>query len=375
MLDIIFCTSLFLIFYSHFGYPLLLMFLTKLRPKPVRKGENLPNVDVIITVYNEESVIKAKLENILALNYPREKLNIFVVSDGSTDNTNQYVKQYESRGVQLIAYPMRRGKISALTEAIPHLKGDVIFFSDARQMFDANALIELVRNFSDETVGAVSGELILNTDSENPASEGCGFYWRYEKWIRKLESSFGSVVGATGAIYAIRRELFTSPPKETILDDVYIPLKIVENGYRVIFEHNAKAYDKASQNFSREFGRKARTLAGNYQLLFLLPYLRNPFKNQIAWQFWSHKLLRLLAPFAFIAIFFITAIRGAVLYQALFYLQVLAYSLGAIGIVLSYFDRNFKIGTLPSTFLIMYSAAIVGLYKFITRTQKVTWDK
>ena len=375
MLDIVFWTSILLIFYSHIGYPLLLKFLCKLRPKPTTKGEYSPNVDVMIVVYNEESVIKAKLENILGLKYPSDKLNIFVASDGSTDNTNLYVREYESHGVQLIACPERRGKIAALAEAVPHLKGDIILFADARQVFHPDSLIELVQNFSDETVGAVSGELILNKEPGEVASEGCGFYWRYEKWIRKLESRLGSVVGATGAIYAVRRELLTIPPEEMILDDVYIPLRIAEKGYRVIFEPNAKAYDKASEDFSHEFRRKARTLAGNYQLFSQLPFLRNPFRSQIAWQFWSHKFLRLLTPFALIAVFIITAISDTIFLQTLFYLQILFYSLGIAGIVLSYLHQNSRITVIPSTFIVMYSAAVVGLYRFITRAQKVTWDK
>ena len=200
----------------------------------------------------------------------------------------------------------RRGKVSLLNEIVPQAKGEIIVFSDARQIFKKDALRNLVANFADEKVGCVSGELVFVDEDKASVSKGIGFYWQYEKWMRKMESRISSAVGATGAIYAIRKNLYVAPPQGTILDDVFIPLKVVEQGFRVIFDSEAVAYDRIVSTSKEEFKRKTRTLAGNFQLFFQFKKLLNPLRSKVAFQFFSHKFLRAIAFFFLIILFVLT---------------------------------------------------------------------
>ena len=248
--------SLLLMAYVYFGYPLVAALRATLRPKPRLRAPIEPFVSVIVIAHNEADRIGARIENLLALDYPADCLEIVIASDGSTDATVDCARRYEDAGVHVRSFATRRGKSAVVNAAVPALRGDIVLFADARQRFDRGTLRALVENFADPTVGAVSGELVLTPGAGTAAAgQGTAFYWRYEKFIRAMEGRADSTVGATGAIYAIRRALFEPIPDDTILDDVLIPLRIVRRGFRVLFEPGARAYDSASATARQEFVR------------------------------------------------------------------------------------------------------------------------
>jgi cellulose synthase/poly-beta-1,6-N-acetylglucosamine synthase-like glycosyltransferase len=302
-LEAVFWTAAGTLFYTFVGYPLGMAALARLQPRPVHRAAIRPRVSLLIVAHNEETHIEAKLENALKLEYPAGLLEIVLASDGSTDRTVALGRRFESRGVRVLACPLRRGKPSVLNEAIPQCRGDIVVLSDARQRYDHGAIVALVENFADPTVGAVGGELVLEGDSRGGLGNGLGSYWRYEKLMRRSESAVDSTIGATGAIYAIRRSLFEAIPSDTLLDDVVIPLRVVRARHRVLFEPRAMAFDRVSETPAQEFARKTRTLAGNAQLFVRELWLWNPAQNRLWVQAVSHKLLRLVAPLSLILMF------------------------------------------------------------------------
>ncbi|MBI3802506.1 MAG: glycosyltransferase family 2 protein [Nitrospirae bacterium] len=307
-----------------------------MKRKQVRKESMLPSVSVILAVYNEEKLIEQKLRNLFELEYPSSLLQIIVSSDGSEDQTEAKVACWQEAHqdgpvLMLLTAPAHVGKAAALNRAVAHAWGEVVVFIDARQILDRNAILHLVSNFADERVGAVSGELIL---MDRPGGKGVvsvGLYWRYEKWLRKMESDVDSMLGATGAIYALRRSLYDPIPTETILDDVLIPMQAVFRGYRVVFEPKALAYDFVPRRAESEFLRKVRTLAGNYQLLWEVGALWSLKKNRLFFQFFSHKVARLLVPFMLILLLLSNLFLTQGIYFIFLLLQLVWYSLALLG--------------------------------------------
>lgn len=289
--------SLAFLVYVHIGYPVLLMVWRRFAHRPVRKEYWEPSVSILIAAHNEKDTIAAKLLNCLQLDYPAEKVEVVVALDAPTDGTDQVVRQHLTGNIKVVSLPRRQGKSGALNHAAALAHGDILVFADARQRFDRSALRELTANFRDPAVGSVSGELILLDEHGREAANAAGIYWRYEKWIRAREAEIHSMMGATGAIYAIRRELFKRVPPDTILDDVAIPMSIVLRGKRAVFDGSARAYDQVASDPEIEYGRKVRTLMGNYQLLAYMPELLAPFRNPVWFQFVSHKVARLAVPY------------------------------------------------------------------------------
>ena len=354
------------LFYTYVGYPALLWIRGRVRARPVQKDRTrCPRVSIVIAAHNEAARLARRIDNCLAADYPADRLEVIVVSDGSTDTTAAVLSRYAG-AVRAAVLPQRVGKAAALNHGVALATGDLVLFTDARQQFDRHAIRELAGNFHDPGVGAVSGELVLVEPSDTTASHATGLYWRYEKWVRKAESRVDSMIGVTGAIYAIRRSLFTPLPAGTILDDVLIPMGIVLRGHRVVFEERALAYDHTAP-VEQEFRRKVRTLAGNYQLFRLLPGLWSPRRNRVLFEFVSHKVSRLLAPFALLALF----ASGAVLafsspvYGAAFVLQVLCYGLAGIGWTARHRAVRSRLTTVPLTFVMLNSAALLGLIEFL----------
>lgn len=297
------------------GYPLLLKLLAR-KARPVYKVFQPRSVSVLLAVRNGEQYMATKLDSLLALDYPRDHLEILVLSDGSTDGAEEIVRRYSDSDSRIRWIPgPALGKWNALNRGLAAAQGEILFFTDIRQPIEPNALRELISCFADERVGCVSGELEI-------AGGGAGLYWRYEKFIRKQQARIDSVIGATGAIYAQRRSLCRPLPPDTILDDVHFPLQAFFGGYRVVFEENAKAWDTPTE-LDREFQRKVRTLAGNYQLIAAFPALLTP-RNRMLFHFLSHKFARLLLPFALLAFFAMSVERGLWWLAAL---QVVAYLL------------------------------------------------
>lgn len=377
-MKLVFWFSLFFILHTYIGYPILLIIAARMVGKSIDRKEFAPSVTMIIAAYNEERNIGEKLENSLSLSYPRDKFEIIVVSDGSTDRTDDIVNEFSRRVVKLITMSERGGKARALNTAVPKAIGEIIVFSDARQSYDGNAIRELVSNFSDPTVGAVSGELHLVNKDAASVGEGVGVYWKYEKLLRKKESRIYSTSGATGAIYAIRKELYQPMPDDTILDDVVIPMQIVLNGYRVVFEEKARAYDSVAGTAKEELTRKIRTLCGNYQAFLRMPRLFNPFRNRVFLQFVSHKVFRLLVPFALLLMLISSVFLSSILlYRTMLILQLCLYISSVIGHYLSKSKPSFigRLFGIPYTFVVLNYAAVAGLYRFITRKQQVAWEK
>jgi biofilm PGA synthesis N-glycosyltransferase PgaC len=374
LIEIIFAAVLALLVYTYAGYPLLIWVLARCFPRAIRGGAYLPSVAVIIVAYNEAARIGRKLESCIALDYPKEKLRIVVASDGSDDKTNELVTAYAACGVALLTFPTRRGKAACLNDAVTSRDEEIIVFTDARQRFDPNSIRYLVENFADPAVGAVSGELVFDTDGITEFGEGVDAYWRYEKFIRQQESRFHSAVGVTGALYALRRECFREIPANTILDDVVIPMNVVMAGHRVVFENRARAYDRPSRDQWQEKLRKVRTVAGNYQMMIAHPAFFVPLHNPIFIQLVSHKVLRLIAPFCMVLLLITNAILAprAILYLCLFAGQLLAYALAAVGILWSSANR-WKVVKLAAVFLILNWFAVLGLVEFLQNRNAHLW--
>lgn len=277
------------------GYPLCVWLHARFWPNPVSKRSVTPTVTIVIAAYEAALHIRAKLINLQSFDYPPEKIDIVIVCDGGRDATAAMCENFGDARVRVLEFSQRRGKAACLNDAIATATGDVLLFTDVRQTVSPIALRELVANLADPTVGAVSGELQLESLTSGFA-QGVDAYWRYEKLIRNAEGRSGSTVGVTGALYAMRRELFQPLPPGTVLDDVLTPMRVAAAGKRVVFEPRALVWDRPSQQPAEERRRKVRTLAGNYQLVQLAPWLLDPHRNPLWFRFVSHKLLRLLAP-------------------------------------------------------------------------------
>jgi poly-beta-1,6-N-acetyl-D-glucosamine synthase len=290
----LFLASAAFLLYFFVGYPLLLLLLGRLFPRPVRKAPLLVPVSVILPVRNGERFIEAKLRSIFALRYPPELLQVIVIGDGCTDRTLELAGSFP--GVEIIELPPG-GKCKALNRGIAAATGEILFFTDVRQELDRDCLANLVENFADPEIGVASGELVLRSGDRHEHRR-LGLYTRYEEWLRKQISKVSSVAGATGAVYTMRRSLAVTLPEDILLDDVYQPLGAYFQGYRVILDGSAVAYD-IPVRLDAEFRRKVRTLAGLYQICYHYPQLFDP-RHDIWLHFLSHKFSRLLLPHAFL---------------------------------------------------------------------------
>jgi cellulose synthase/poly-beta-1,6-N-acetylglucosamine synthase-like glycosyltransferase len=348
-MEAVFWISVAFVFYVYAGYPALIGVWAALahRGRPERlpralrvrsRDAQLPGVSVIVAARNEAARLPARVENLLASDYPEHLLQVIVASDGSSDATASVLAPYADRIDVLILPPS--GKASALNAAVAHARHPILVFADARQRFAADAIGHLVRHFRQPRIGAVSGELMIDASSSTIGA-GISAYWNYEKWLRRREAIVGSTLGVTGAIYAMRRELWQPLPPETLLDDVLAPIRVVLRGYQVTFDGNAHAFDDAPVDCEQELRRKMRTLAGNFQLVVQEPRLLVPGVNPVWLQFMSHKVGRLLVPYALLAIFCTSAMlaRTSWLYAAAFAAQLLFCGLAAYGAALDRRER------------------------------------
>jgi len=367
-MTLLFWISFALIAYAYFGYAIWLWICVPLKKLPLNCQAITPSVSVIIAARNEEKNLPAKIDNLRHLDYPQNLLQIVIASDGSTDRSADILREQSSNIVPVIL-EASNGKAVALNAAVSRATGEILVFLDARQTVDHSAVSELVSCFANPNVGAVSGELLLETESDVPAANALGIYWKIEKIVRKLESASGSVVGVTGAIYAIRRELFKEIPQGTILDDVFVPMNVVHAGKRVVFQPTAIARDQLFSEKGKEFSRKVRTLTGNYQLLRLAPWILS-FGNPLLFRFISHKLLRLLVPLFLIVMLVTSAMISGPFYKTVFYLQILFY-LGAACGALSPAIRQFKPIAIASTFVMLNAAAVLAFYNFVTGRNRI----
>jgi cellulose synthase/poly-beta-1,6-N-acetylglucosamine synthase-like glycosyltransferase len=375
----VFWIAALLVGYAYLGYPLWLWVRSRWSPRPVRRGGLEPDLSVIMVVRNEEGVIAEKIENLLALDYPAEKLEIVVVSDGSTDGTTTILQNFaagesnSSNGqrVRVVLKAASQGKAAGLNEAVKQANGEVLLFTDARQQIETGALRRLMENFADPEVGCVSGELLLGHRETGETGKGMGLYWRIEKKIRELESASGSVVGATGAIYCARKALFEELPEGTILDDVLVPMQVVRKNSRVLFDSRARAWDSPDLGQSREFARKVRTLSGNYQLLQLAPWLLKS-ENPIRFEFISHKLMRLFVPFALLALLIASLFVAQPFYRVALAGQLAFYGLSLVAMAGLKIGPLSRVADAARTFVVLNSAAVVAFINFVTG-RKAIW--
>jgi cellulose synthase/poly-beta-1,6-N-acetylglucosamine synthase-like glycosyltransferase len=360
----LFWISAALIAYVYVGYPVLVALWARVadrrpRRRPFPAGE-WPSISIVIAARNEAARLAARVRNLIEQDYAGAT-EIIVVSDGSTDNPAAALAEFGS-AVRLITLPPG-GKPRALNAGVAAANGEILLFADARQRFSPGALTALVENFADPRVGGATGELMLDCESGNAdtaVGDGIGIYWKYEKWMRRSESRVWSTLGATGAIYALRRRCWTPLPEATLLDDVLAPMRAVLNGCRIVFEERAIAYDRASTDARAESRRKTRTLAGNYQILAQEPRLLLPFVNPVWLQYMSHKVGRLIAPWALITLF---ASNLVVAYGQPFYAAVLALQGVFYGLALSgaLFAARERMARIAFTFVMMNVSAVAGL--------------
>jgi poly-beta-1,6-N-acetyl-D-glucosamine synthase len=377
MLALLFWISLGLVAYTFVGYPTALALWSTLRPRRWRQQACEPNVSIVISAYNEAPLIVTKVRNLLALDYPGDRIEILVGSDGSTDGTAEQLLALSDERVHVFNFPQRRGKPAVLNTLVPQATGDIVVLSDVRQKFEPSVLRAFVRSFADPRVGAVSGEVILTTEGGTAVTEGSGLYWRYETFIRSRECLVDSSIAVTGPIYAIRKELFEPIPSDTIIDDMLIPLRIARRGYRVVVDREARAFDCAYATASQEFIRKVRTLAGNFQLFARERWLFNPWKNRLWWQTISHKVLRLLiAPLQMTLVVVNVALLGASpLYKITMLAQLMFYAGAIAGCVLPRHWKKSFVVAFPFFFCLLSWATVLAFLRSITGRQPITWQK
>ena len=296
------CSFLFwlivaLILYTYAGYSLLILLLSVFAHRPVKKGDIFPNVTFLITAYNEERSIAAKLQDTLCLGYPRDRLEVLVASDGSTDNTDSTVRQFEQEGVFLNRVDGRVGKTETQNRTVAKATGDIIIFSDATTKYSKDAIKKIVRNYADPSVGAVSGRYEYVNPAGAPIGLGTVLFWKYENLIKRLQTRIQTITGCCGCIYSVRRELYELLPPD-IISDLVEPLKILEKGYRIAFEPEAVAYEETTETSREEFGMRVRVISRGMYGLWYMRKLFNPFKyGFVSFQLFSHKVLRWMVPF------------------------------------------------------------------------------
>jgi len=374
-MKILFWLSFILVVFVYFGYPLFLFLLTLFIKKPVKKGEIAPFITIVIPAHNEEKVIAEKMQNTLALDYPKDNLEVIVISDHSTDKTNDIVKQYVSKNVKLLIQDQRKGKMSALNRAIPQAKGEVIVFTDANTMFDKYAVKNLIRNFGDEKVGCVGGNSRYAISSCLSIQLGGVSYTHYERLLWNLESQLQSLLVVHGGIYALRKPLF-SPVDEAFADDFVNPLRVAAKGYGVVYEPEAKAIENVTKETKEEFKRKVRVISQGYiAYVNMLRVILSCGHVRII-QYFVHKFLRWLVPLFLIAIFISNVfLLSSKYYQTIFALQTIFYMFAIIGYWLQERKSKIKIFYIPFYFSLLNIASLVGLFTAINGKQNGIWEK
>jgi cellulose synthase/poly-beta-1,6-N-acetylglucosamine synthase-like glycosyltransferase len=388
MAELVFWLAALALLHTYFLYPLCLFVadgaaqvLANIRfmqrgeeRRRLRANAYPPSVSLVVAAYNESSCITEKLQNSLSFDYPKDKFEVLIGSDGSTDGTDALVAACPDKRVRLSSAP-RAGKTTVLNRCIPVAQGEIVVLSDANTMIDPQAVKRLVRHFEDPEVGAVCGRLKLYNKVKKDYEESA--YWSYESLIKFFEGKRGAVMGANGGLYAIRRTLFTALPASTIVDDFVIPLRILEMGYRVEYDPEAVAYEETTEDYGKEFGRRARIAAGNFQSLRMVPRLLLPTAGFRAFAFWSHKVLRWCAP-ALMAIALLANLflLHSPLFKLTFAAQVLFYALAWAGKVGGLGQGVLrKVSSIAYYFVTMNLAIVVGFWRFMRNAQRAAWDR
>ena len=388
IIEILFWICLFLVFYTYIGYGIVLYCLVALKRLICKKKDKeeevddnkLPHVTLMICAYNEQDVVDMKMENSLQLDYPKDKLHIVWVTDGSNDNTNSMLEKYE--GVRVLHRPERRGKTAALNRGIALAETSIIIMTDANTMVNTGAVREVVRLFRDPKVGCVAGEKRVMARCEGQAAaEGEGLYWKYESALKRLDSELYSAMGAAGEFNAIRKELYEEMPEDTLLDDFIMSMKMVDNGYRIAYTADAFAMEYGSANLEEEGKRKRRIAAGGLQSIWRLKQMLNPLRHPTAtFQYISHRVLRWsITPIALIALIplnVILVIGGSgQVYNIIWILQILFYAVALAGYVLACKGRKNKILYIAYYFLFMNINVFRGMAYLCKHKNNGAWEK
>jgi biofilm PGA synthesis N-glycosyltransferase PgaC len=364
------------VIYAYVGYGAAIWLLSQVVSKPVRYSDELPHVTLLVAAFNEQDVIGKKIQNTLDLDYPVDRLEVLIVADGSSDGTCDAITAYADRGVKMLFQPERRGKNHAVNRAVQAASGSIIVSSDANAFFTRGTLKNLVRNFGDPQVARVAGEKRV-ASGDGTVGEAEGLYWRYESWLKVLDSRVSSVMGAAGEIFAIRKELFHAPPADAIIEDFMLSMGLVQQGWRVVYEPTAIAHEEASPNATEEFKRKVRIVAGGWQAVFRMWPLLTPAYGLVSFQYVSHRVLRwTVVPFLLPLIAALNlALVTQPVYAALLVCQVGFYGLAALGYALEKRGKTWKPAYLPFFFVFLNWAALCGAWRFVTKTQAVTWER
>ncbi|MHA4895137.1 glycosyltransferase family 2 protein [Pedobacter sp. PWIIR3] len=384
---ITFWIAVFLVFYTFFGYGILLFLLVKLKriffPKKRKQYafNELPSCTLIVAAYNEENFIEEKIKNTLLLNYHEGKLDLIFVTDGSSDTTPEIIARYPQITL-LHSADERRGKISAVHRAVLQVKTDLMVFTDANTFLNPDALVFLCRHYADPKVGAIAGEKRVMIEESADATAGEGFYWKYESKLKAWDSELYSVVGAAGELFSVRKDLYEPVPSNSVLDDFMISMRIAEKGYVIVYEPEAYAQETSSANVTEELKRKVRIAAGGMQSIIWLSALLNPFKYPVlSFQYISHRVLRwTITPFLMILAFVLNAViafsdQATLFFQLLLLAQVFFYGAAWLGKLLE--DRKIKVKLLfiPYYFCMMNYAVFAGLIRYFKGNQSVIWEK
>jgi len=386
-LELIFWFSVFLVFYTYLFYPIILMFLSGFRQivkdtsfvlsKSERRtrSADLPDVTVIIAAYNEEKCIEDRINNLLELEYPKDKLRFIIGSDGSKDNTNNILRQFDEQNLDVFCFEQNRGKINVLNELMTKVDSSICVFSDANTMFETDALQHLVSHFENHDIGAVCGELHLIDPFSGDNKDN--LYWKYEQALKFHESRLNALLGANGAIYAIRTNYYVPLPADTIIDDFCIVMNIAQMGHSVVYAPEAKAIEEIAPDLAEESGRRVRIGAGNYQAMMRLGWLINPMKGYRFFSYFSHKILRWFVPhlMAMILILNMILATDTDLYRYVLFIQFVFYTAAIVGMkVKSGNGSIFKILQLLAFFVSMNFSLLRGFIKFLNKNLSATWE-
>ena len=383
---ILFWILLFAVFYTYIGYAILLFFLTifkkkKKDPEISDSAPDWPEVSLFITAYNERNILKEKIENCFSLDYPKGKLKIVFVTDGSNDGSQDFLRQFPE--ITVHHEDQRRGKINAMNRGMQFIASPIVIFTDANTSLNKEAIKVIVSKFFDPTVGCVAGcKKVISTDQSGAAEAGEGVYWKFESWLKMKDAQFHSAVGAVGELFAIRTHLFEPVPDDTVLDDFMISFNIVSKGYFLEYAPNAIASETASFNVAEELKRKVRIAAGGMQTLFRMKHLLNPFRyGKLSFQYFSHKVTRwTFAPWCFFGLLPVNLIIAILNPELHFYILTLAiqtifYMMVVLGWIFEKINLRVKLIFLPYYFTAINFATIRGQFRYLLGKQSAAWDK
>ena len=375
MAEFLFWMTVALMAYVYVGYPILIVLLSLVVKNRVKQGDGEPGVTFLISAYNEEKSIKEKLEDTLALDYPKDKLQIIVASDGSTDRTDEIVKGFSSEGVSLCRVEGRVGKTETQNQSVKKAAGEIVVFSDATTKYRKDALRKIVRNYADPSVGAVSGRYEYVNPTGGGVGAGTMLFWNYENFIKRRQTEIRTITGCCGCIYSLRRGLYEPLPRE-IISDLVEPLKILEKGYRIVFEQDAVAREITEEKAEEEYSMRVRVITRGMNGLAYVRNLLNPFRYPfVSFQLISHKILRWMVPvFSLVAFAVNLMLLDRPFYRVVMLIQVAFYLSAFAGWLMDRKGRKTRLFSFPMYFCIVNLAAVHALFNFLKGHRMTTWE-